>query len=148
MVNLADGFPVTAAGTNAALGYVTDAVVVGTDLELTTGWSLTAGYEHRWNPQWKTSLYGTYSEFNYSDAASAVIAGTLGGGALTGSADWSMWQIGSRTVWTPVANLDLSVDVLYTKINGGFTGTDADLGTPDDKDIFSAIFRAQRNFWP
>ena len=143
MVNLADGFPVTAAGTNAALGYVTDAVVVGTDLELTTGWSLTAGYEHRWNPQWKTSLYDTYSEFNYSDAASAVIAGTLGGGALTGSADWSMWQIGSRTVWTPVANLDLSVDVLYTKVNGGFTGA-----VFDDNDILAAMFRAQRNFWP
>ena len=67
---------------------------------------------------------------------------------MTGSADWSMWQIGSRTVWTPVANLDLSVDVLYTKVNTGFAGSNATVGTVDDNDIFAAIFRAQRNFWP
>ena len=148
MVNLADGFPVTAAGTDAAIGYIADAVNVGGSLDLTTGWSVTAGFEHKWNPAWKTSLYGTYSEFSYSSGASAVIAGLLGGGALVGSADWSMWQIGSRTVWTPVANLDLSVDVLYTKVNTGFAGSNATVGTVDDNDIFAAIFRAQRNFWP
>jgi hypothetical protein len=132
------------------------------DLDLTKGWSVTAGFEHKWNPQWKTSIYGSYGEFNYSSAASAVIAanlaGTSGAGFTTGGtdADWSMWQIGSRTVWTPVANLDLSVDVLYTKIDGAFDGDNFDptatAGVPDysfgDKGIFSAIFRAQRNFWP
>jgi hypothetical protein len=145
-VNLQEGWP---AVTNTAVGYIADAVNVGAagtnSIDLTTGWSLTGGFEHKWNPQWKTSLYGTYVEFNYSGAASAVIAGLVGGGALvTDSADWNMWQIGSRTVWTPVANLDLSVDVLYTHVNGGF---DNSPGFGDDS-IFSAIFRAQRNFWP
>ena len=37
-------------------------------------------------------------------------------------ASWSLWQIGSRTVWTPVENLDLSLEVLYNNMNGANTG--------------------------
>ena len=145
-VNLRDGFP---AVTKTGYGFVSDGINVGgagNDVDLTTGWSLTAGFEHVWTPQWKTSIYGTYVEFNYSTAASAQVAAIAfadTGAVATGSADWDMWQIGSRTVWTPVANLDLSVDVLYTKVNGGFSGP-----VYGDNDIVSAIFRAQRNFWP
>jgi hypothetical protein len=152
--NLGEGYSAAGNATRSAVGYVFDAVNVGgaaTNLDLTKGWSFTAGFEHVWNPQWKTSLYGSYGEFNYSTAASAVISSLLTGFAATGStsADWSMWQIGSRTVWTPVANLDLSVDVLYTKVNTGFEGSSATAtGTFRDQDIWSAMFRAQRNFWP
>jgi hypothetical protein len=45
-----------------------------------------------------------------------------------------------------VQNLDLSVDILYTKVDGGFGGSGG--GVFGDNDIFSAMFRAQRNFWP
>ncbi len=38
-------------------------------MHLTTGWSITGGYEHRWNPNWKTSLYGAYGEIKYDAAA-------------------------------------------------------------------------------
>jgi hypothetical protein len=140
---LADGFPVV---TNLALGLVSDAIATGagTNLDLTKGWSVTAGYEHRWNPQWKTSIYGSYGEFNYTNNASAVLAAIVGGGAA-GSADWSLWQVGSRTVWTPVANLDLSLEVLYTNLNNSSFDGSAVFG---DKGYVSGIFRAQRNFWP
>jgi hypothetical protein len=112
---------------------------------------------------WKTSIYGSYAQFSYSTAASTVIGANLAGTGTvvvdSASADWNMWQIGSRTVWTPVANLDLSVVVLYTQINTGFEGTTitplptAAVPAPTtatfrDKSIVSAIFRAQRNFWP
>jgi hypothetical protein len=133
-----------------AYGPMFDAVqtAAGTgNLDLTKAWSVTAGFEHRWNPQWKTSLYGGYGEVNYSGAASAAIAAFAGagglGGVATGSADWSGWNIGTRTVWTPVANLDLSVDVMYSKINGAYTNA----GT-EDYDFVSGMFRVQRNFWP
>ena len=33
-----------------------------------------------------------------------------------------MWAIGSRTVWTPVENLDLSLEVMYNKLNTAFGG--------------------------
>jgi hypothetical protein len=126
------------AGVNGAYGPMFDGVVTAAgDLDLTQAWAVTAGFEHRWNPQWKTSLYGAYGEVNYSGAASTAI----GGG---GDADWSGWNLGTRTVWTPVANLDLSVDIVYNKINGAYDGV---AGT-DDYDFVAGIFRVQRNFWP
>jgi hypothetical protein len=132
------GLPITV----TALGPMFDAVVTGAPgsagLDLTKGWSLTAGYEHRWNPQWKTSLWGDIGSFKYSSAASAVLGFT--------DADFTLWQVGSRTVWTPVSNLDLSVEIMYNKLNTvtplpGVTGI-GDIGW------VSGMVRAQRNFWP
>jgi hypothetical protein len=113
----------------------------GTDQDLTTGWSVTGGFEHRWNPQWRTSLYGAYAEFNYSDTSSARISGTAPG---TTSADWAYWQVGSRTKWNPVKNLDLSVDVMYNHIDTAFDNV---VGF-EDKGWFAGMFRVQRNFYP
>ena len=42
-----------------------------------------------------------------------------------------------------MANLDLSVDIVYNKINGAYTN----VGT-NDYDYVAGIFRVQRNFWP
>ena len=119
-------------------GPVADAVLIGagtgaTSLDLTEGWSIVGGYQHNWNPQWKTSLYGTYGAISYSDAAKAAFAVD----------DWSMWQVGSRTIWTPVPNLDLSVDVMYNHINTAFTGVGV-----EDKGWWQGMFRVQRNFYP
>jgi hypothetical protein len=105
---------------------------------------VTGGYDHRWNPQWKTSLWGSYGELNYSSAAGAVIGAIAGAAATDTNADWSMWTVGSRTTWTPVANLDLSLEVVYTKVNTAF---DSSPGFKDE-DIVSGLFRVQRNFWP
>jgi hypothetical protein len=133
---VASGNPVTA----TALGPLWDAVGVGGaagSLDLTKAWTFTGGYEHFWNSQWKTSLYGEYGKIDYSTAASAALGYV--------SADWSLWQIGSRTVWTPVANLDLSVDVMYNNMNGVNTGVSA---TSNNINWVSGVFRVQRNFYP
>jgi hypothetical protein len=133
----ADGFPGV---TNLALGLVFDGVVTaGGKLDLTKTWSVTGGYEHVWNPQWKTSLYGAYGKVDYSAAASTALGGA------GSQADWTLWQIGSRTVWTPVSNLDLSLEVLYTDLNKSSFDT---LPGFNGKGFVSAIARAQRNFWP
>ena len=130
---------------SGAYGPSFDAVNTGgaaSNLDLTESWSVTAGFEHVWNPQWKTSIYGAYAEVNYSAAASAII--TAGTAAAGTSADWNGWQIGSRTVWSPVQNLDLSVDVIYSTINGAYDGA-----LPDsDYSFLAGMFRVQRNFWP
>jgi Porin subfamily len=150
--NVQKGFPTV---TSTGLGPVYDATFgVGTGLDLTTAWSITGGYEHHWNPQWKTSLYGAYGEVRYSAASSARIANNYYGstsptGSGAGSANWSFWQIGSRTVWTPVANLDLSVEVMYNKLNTAFAGATTNSGgTFKNQDWVSGIFRVQRNFYP
>src|SRR5665213_2821718 len=54
--------------TSTAFGPAADAVITGAapgSLDLTTGWTVTAGYEHRWNPMWKTSLWGDYGRLRY-----------------------------------------------------------------------------------
>jgi hypothetical protein len=151
-------------GSTVGQGIVADAVmdsgvanagVLG-GLELTEGWEVGAGYEHHWNSMWKTSLYGGYMEFNFNGTAERWFTNVFP--ANTGGPDWSFWQVGSRTVWTPVKNLDLSVDVMYSHLDTGFQGSavgnfgaaakNAGPYTMDDQDLVSFMFRAQRNFYP
>jgi hypothetical protein len=116
-------------GSTAGAGVATDAVVVAGSLQLTNAWSVVGGFQHVWNKSWKTSLYGTYGEISY--------------GAPIVDSDWAFWQAGTRTVWTPVANLDLSVDIMYNELNSAFTT----LGFTDQS-WWQGIVRVQRNFWP
>jgi hypothetical protein len=155
-------------GQTVALAWTVDAVYdsgnIGgslSGLELTEGWSIAGGYQHNWNAQWKTSLYGGYLEVNYGDLATRLFNTLVYSNATTQttfSPDVSFWQAGSRTVWTPTRGLDLSVDVMYHHVdvaadgatfamaagNGKSSGT----YTIADQDIWSGIFRVQRNFYP
>jgi hypothetical protein len=135
-------------GTTRALAYGEDAVVdAAGGLHKTSGWSVTGGFEHHWNPAWKTSLFGAYGQLNYDATASAVLVTATGAGSA-GSANWNYTQIGSRTVWTPVANLDLSVEVMYNSLNTGFGGSGTAATGFGNLNWVSGIFRAQRNFYP
>ncbi len=136
-------FFVSENGTDFAFANDFDAVGTGTDLELTEAWSIGAGAVHHWNPQWQTSLYGGYGEINYNDAATSVLNG---GG--TGDPDWNFAQVGSRTVWTPVKNLALSVDVLYNHVGTASAQSGATIVGASDVGWLQGIFRVQRNFWP
>jgi hypothetical protein len=133
-------------GTTFAYTNTYDAVWTGTSFELTTGWSVGAGAVHHWNSMWQTSLYGGYGGVNYnSTATAAMLAGS--------NPDFNFAQIGSRTVWTPVKNLALSVDVMYNHVDTAnvsctTTACTTQVGNAGDVGWVSAIFRAQRNFWP
>ncbi|RDV01038.1 porin, partial [Undibacter mobilis] len=120
-----------------------DATVSATGVEMTKGWSITGGLEHNWVPGWKTSLYGAYGKLDYSTAANTV----LNAGVAGQSFDWSLWQVGSRTTWTPVTNLDLSVEVMYQGISSDFAAPAAGT-TAGSNSWWSGMFRAQRNFYP
>jgi Porin subfamily len=142
--SIQNGYP---AVTSEAVGAVYDAVAVtGGGLQLSTGWDITGGFEHHWNPEWKTSLYGQYGEMSYNSTASAALA-TLYGASNT-KANWNYWNVGSRTVWSPVQNLDLSVEVMYNKLDTAFAGGTVGGVPTEDKDWVSGIFRVQRNFYP
>jgi hypothetical protein len=59
-----------------------------------------------------------------------------------------------------VPNLDIGLEVMYTKLEqkhdanlvalnfAGAGGRAVGLYQPADQDVFSGIFRIQRNFWP
>jgi hypothetical protein len=151
-------------GTSVFEGLNYDAVFgPGGALQLTKVFSLYSGVEHYWTPQWRSSVFGSYVDVGYNDTATASICGTgayVGGvGGGTCNPDWHMWQVGTRTVWSPVANLELGVELLYSKfetehdnvfrvntVSG--SGKPAGLYSVEDQDVFSAVARIQRNFWP
>jgi Porin subfamily len=75
----------------------------------------------------------------------------------------SWWQVGTRTMWNPVPDIDIGFDLSYIRLNTAFEGTAVlgSLGTPfqsnalgrpsglyniDNQNIYSAMFRIQRNF--
>jgi hypothetical protein len=158
-------------GGDVGIGPVVDGVYLSTPnqtgIELTEAWSVSAGFEHHWDAHWQSSLYGGYVAINYSDTANAYLnaisqplCGLVAGvTAACPSWDSSFWQIGSRTVWTPVKGLDLSVDVMYNKLNTAWSEVGTIGATPgggkqsqffnvSDQDVWQGIFRVQRNFYP
>jgi hypothetical protein len=145
-------------------------------------WSALAFYEHIWNPKWRTSWFGGYVNVDYNGAATNLILqrtpGALAacgvaplavGGVVQGplstvtllqgngcSPDYNFWEVGSRTQWNPVPQLDIGLEVLYSKRNTAFNGAaivPASGSRPpvlvlDDQGVWSAMFRWQRNFYP
>ena len=168
------------ASTSVGLGWITDGVFDnGTSVEQTRVWSALAGYQHIWNPRWRTSLYGGYVNVEYGGAARNIINSHFGavGAAACGvvpaagavtittfnpvlgnncSPNWSYWQVGTRTQWNPVPQLDIGLDILYSHTNTAYQGAAvvaANSARPaifliDDQDTWSAFFRWQRNFYP
>jgi hypothetical protein len=154
-------------GNNAAVGWLVDGIYgpAGSSVELTTSWSVYGGYQHLWTPNWRTSAYGGYLAVSYDSTATNFICGpgafapvlglTLTAGSPC-SANFNVWQAGTRTQWNPVSQLDIGVDVLYSRLDtalGGATSTTAMPGkvgvvTFADQDVWSVMFRVQRNFWP
>jgi hypothetical protein len=152
-------------GRSVALSWLSDGVYsTGTQVELTRTWGVTAGYQHLWTPNWRTSVYGGYLDVNYDSTAQGIVcpAGAFGAVyAVTGSSgcnpNFHIWQAGTRTQWNPVSQLDIGVDVLYTRIDIADSGTVVTLPasgaqpagtyTLSNEDVWSVMFRVQRNFW-
>ena len=146
------GYAMAAAGVNlsktnggeSGFGLVTDGIVsavAGDSVQLTTAWSVGASYEHNWNTKWKTSAYGGYTKVDYNDAATALFAASTAGA----NPDFSTWQIGSRTAWAPVNNLEVGVDVMYTKLQSANSGV---VATSQNQSAWVSQLRVQRNFYP
>jgi hypothetical protein len=117
-------------------------------VQLTSAWGVFGGYQHYWNTKWKTSLYGGYTAYMYNSAANADL-NSAAGIAAGANANWSVYEVGTRTAWAPVPNLEVGVDVMYsylTAANLGTTGTFA-LGS-QNQSAWTAHLRVQRNFYP
>jgi Porin subfamily len=145
------------------LGWVDEAFMANsastgaTQLQLPAAWNVYAGIQHYWIAELRTSLCGGY--VNYRAESSAVDTLVCAANRFgPGCADWAAWQIGSRTLWNPVKNLDIGVDVQYTALAktafaGGTvtfapTGAGAHTFTVGTTGVMSALLRIQRNFYP
>lgn len=96
-------------------------------------------------------------------ACGAVVLGSVWppialnhGEANSCSPDFSFWQIGTRTQWNLDSSTYIGLDVNYTHLNTAYkgplvapyaTGTKSATSV-DDQDVWSAILRVQRSFYP
>jgi hypothetical protein len=131
----------TTAGT-MAFGYVLDGVYSGTNaatngtgISLSNSWEVTAYYEHYWNPAWRTSVFGNYSEISYGAAGDAALIANLSGALPTtgrfvatpgntgGSMKFATAQVGTKTSWTPVKDLTFSGEFTYSRLVNNLNGS-------------------------
>jgi hypothetical protein len=136
-----------------------------THFSLVEGWSILAAIQHYWTPSLRTSVFGHYTSLDYGATATdlfclggaGVLPGTSGVAGEVCNPDFDLFQVGTRTVWSPVRNLDIGVELLYTRLNQSHVGSynltaagsrPAGAYIADDQDTWSGTVRFQRNFWP
>jgi len=157
---------------------------------LPTVFNIAAAVEHYWTPALRTSLFGNVTGWEAGDAITATGGGSdlnkimcsspvgpvrtfssaspnfATGGVIGCNFSFEIVGIGSRTVWNPVKNLDIGVEVMWSQIHqhmqapnpaagsgvlynfGGGGNRPAGLYAPSDEQVVSGMFRVQRNFWP
>ncbi|KAA5598953.1 porin [Blastochloris sulfoviridis] len=151
-------------GATGAIVDLADAFINPVDgsIEQVDAWTIRADFRHFWTPSLRSTLFGGYSavEVPFIDGITAGSPLNLGAGTEDSQTvrDFNLWQVGFNTTWSPVKNLDIGVEMLYTKVDvEGFKGyTAANMGTQanadralsysHDEDIFSGMVRVQRNF--
>jgi hypothetical protein len=164
----ATAYGATRSGGTYGYGYGADAVysgVLGQQLQLTTAWGVNASYEHFWNAQWKTSVYGMYMAYDYNNTANTLmcadeaagLTAIISGAGLCNN-DWSYWTAGSRTQWNVTKNFYMGVDVIYMHLDTaskGLVATFPAIGsqsggnrTIQDQDAWAGYFRVHYDFYP
>ena len=183
--NRFDGHQVMAGwGLDGAFANMVGPAVNGTNLSgirLPTVWSIEGAVEHYWTPALRTSVFASWTGWNAGNTSdpgslNALMCASPNGpqrNAATGAAtnyaagplagcdfSFNLWTVGSRTIWNPVKNLDIGVEVMWTELNqnmdpsrillnfGGGGNRAAGLYTPSNEGVGSGLVRVQRNFYP
>jgi hypothetical protein len=139
---------ITGANLNGPIAMWVDAIDAnGTGaggLSLARTWAVTGQFQHYWTPMLRTNVGVGYTDYNVQNTALAQQ-----GGSIT-VPDFRLLNATVATVWSPVANLDLGVEVMYYDLTtrNGVYGPAASAGTPGSAsgDGWAGTIRAQRNF--
>ncbi len=123
-------------GTSGGVNFATAAFnladgtvnAAGTGMDLTEAWSVYAGYRHYWTPALRTGFAFGYVDL---EPSSGVVV-----------SDANLMQAHVSTIWSPVAGLDLSLDIVWTDIEATAFAT----GASTSRDLWTAWYRIRRNF--
>jgi Porin subfamily len=144
----------------------------GSGIQLTSAWSIGVAYEHRWNEQVRSSVFGVLTDVTYPGAAKTIfcsspvgpvrnaagLAPNFATGPVAGcNPDFAVWGLGTRTVWNPLKNVDLGAELMYSRLDqnmgagvllnfAGTSGVAAGNYTPQNQSIWSGLLRAQWHF--
>lgn len=97
-------------------------VLPGGKIGLQHGYAVYAAFQHYWAPEWNSSVYGDYAEIRNPNAAQLL---------TTGAANANIYQVGGNLIWTPVKDLIIGGEVLYTNMK---LSSAASLGTVTQAD--------------
>jgi len=125
------GFRTGATGAAIAFG---DAAGLGGVLHKTTAWSAYAGYRHYWTPALRTGFAAGTTSIDQSSALNVF------------QGDARLWQGFASTIWSPVAGLDLSFDLVYSNVKTSSCPPGAPFCTGEAEDVWTAWTRIRRNF--
>ncbi|WP_262271147.1 porin, partial [Microvirga yunnanensis] len=123
--------------TSNVTGRVVDAYIgIDGDIETGEGWSIAGGLRHYWLPTVRQNVFGSYARIEYGNQAQA----------LTGiDFDFNEWRLGTNVIWSPVAGLDIGVEVLYANVDtNNLQFVDGRLR--DSGDSWEGRLRVQRDF--
>jgi hypothetical protein len=161
----------------------TPAAPLFSGIHLTTVWTIAAAYEHYWTPAVRTSIYGVFTAVSFDSTAKLAFCDSFPAGGTSGLAqfvpntgaklaastgvatpgcnpNFDLWGIGVRTIWNPVKNLDVGLEVFRDQLDqkfdpnlwhvafGGSGGQPSGNYRPASMGVWGAMLRVQRNFYP
>ncbi|NEW86202.1 porin [Rhodopseudomonas sp. WA056] len=135
----------------------------GTGISTVKAWGIRGAFNHNWNKNWATSLFGAYSSVDFGGTGGALYNAGLAaavpgfGTTYTGNPNFNIAQIGTRTSWTPVKNLTFSGEVMWMRLDQNYSGVTAANVQPTgtkpsaryefkDQDTVVGAIRVQRTF--
>jgi hypothetical protein len=150
-----------AAYQSIGFGTSADGIIGPTgNIEKTTAWGFRGAYTHNWDPNWNTSLFGSYSALSYNTNGKvtfcAGLLATAGVPLANCNPDFRIAELGLVTRWTPVKNLTFSAEVLWMALDQNMSGLTAAVAPGatkptavyelKDQNTVSFNIRAQRVF--
>lgn len=107
-------------------------------LQTSTSFSAVAAFLHYWSPEWRSALFASYGEQDFSAGARLAQGALYGLASANGTGDFGVdavgvpgtrfyqlsqalrdtYQVaaGASLIWSPVADLDIGVEAFYTQI--------------------------------
>jgi hypothetical protein len=114
---------------------------------LSKGWAISAAFQHNWTPTLRSNIYGSWAQISYGIPTTIT---PLPWGAVANNSEL---RIGTNLIWSPVAGLDIGVEVLYASVDprgrmfsGKFPGTANVAFSKGSDDSWSGRLRIQRDF--
>jgi hypothetical protein len=128
---------------------------------LTTAWSINAGFEHYLTPNFSAAVYAGYADISYNDTVidSGIFCASNRITPLSGQRcdpSHQFWQVGGLLNWFPAAGFRLALNVVYSQVETAMEGlidvnttrNARPTGTYTAKNMgtTTVMFRGQRNF--
>jgi hypothetical protein len=164
-------------GNRVSMGFNADGIFAnGSQIELTNGFNWALGYQHYWNPQWRTAVVGGQAYVFYDSTAQSMICGTFPGTSPAGgvnasfglvpaggflsscSPNFSQSALSTRTAWNPHPFLEIGLDLIWYHLQSANQGASVFLSangprpagvyTVANLDAYMMVVRFQKNILP